>query len=289
MQRLIHTLCGLLAPAILLGSVPARSAAAQAELRGRVLADSTQIPIAGALVFVLGTSLGANTDSLGRFALTGVPAGFRTIVVQAIGWARDSSEVEFTPGLAVFRDFRLVRANVSPEPVRGITTLDYVRVAAEAERRTPAKMAAFEERRRMGIGHFIDRAMLDRSAANRMSNVLSEVPGVQVRSGRTTRAWLASGRAINLPGGVFERGNCGDFLDRADCAAGAKPACYLDVYLDGALVFDSSSRGVPLFDINSLQPGTIEGIEVYSSASQIPAQYNRTGGGCGVMLIWTRT
>jgi hypothetical protein len=27
---------------------------------------------------------------------------------------------------------------------------------------------------------------------------------------------------------------------------------------------------------------------VYTSASQIPVQYNKTAGGCGVMLIWTR-
>ena len=32
----------------------------------------------------------------------------------------------------------------------------------------------------------------------------------------------------------------------------------------------------------------LEGIEVYSGASQIPAQYNRTANGCGVILLWTR-
>jgi hypothetical protein len=74
----------------------------------------------------------------------------------------------------------------------------------------------------------------------------------------------------------------------SDFAAGARPACFLDVYLDGAMVFDSRTPEHGLFDVNTVPPDHIAGIEVYTSAAQIPAQYNRTGSGCGVMLIWTR-
>lgn len=35
-------------------------------------------------------------------------------------------------------------------------------------------------------------------------------------------------------------------------------------------------------------PAGIEGIEIYTGTSQTPPQYNRTSGGCGVILIWTR-
>src|SRR3546814_1052120 len=38
---------------------------------------------------------------------------------------------------------------------------------------------------------FIDRAMLDRSANSRLSNVLGAVPGVNVRVGISSKAWLA--------------------------------------------------------------------------------------------------
>lgn len=280
MRRKVQAGRRLLSISVATCLTPIMTAAAQAELKGRVLADSAGAPVAEAEVSVVGTALRAFTDSSGRFALATIPSGRQRIVVRAVGWTVDTSVVEFTPALAVFRDFTLSRQ---------AQRLGAVRVAAEAERPVPAKMAGFQDRRRMGIGHFIDRAMLDRYSDRRMSNVLSAVPGVLVRTGRSSKAWLASGRAINLPGGVFSRvSSCTDMLDRADCAAGAKPACYLDVYLDGTLVFDSSGRQLPLFDINSLQPGTIEGIEVYSSASQIPAQYNRSAGGCGVMLIWTR-
>jgi hypothetical protein len=60
------------------------------------------------------------------------------------------------------------------------------------------------------------------------------------------------------------------------------------VYLDGALVYDSKHPENGLFDVNTIPPEHIAGIEIFSSAAQVPAKFNRTGGGCGVLLIWTR-
>jgi hypothetical protein len=51
---------------------------------------------------------------------------------------------------------------------------------------------------------------------------------------------------------------------------------------------EERARGVSLFNLNSMETGEIEAIEVYTGVSQIPAKYNKTSGGCGVMLIWTR-
>jgi hypothetical protein len=62
----------------------------------------------------------------------------------------------------------------------------------------------------------------------------------------------------------------------------------MDVYIDGALAFDSRQARNGLFDINTIRPDHIAGIEVYTSAVQIPAKYNRTANGCGVVLVWTR-
>ena len=65
----------------------------------------------------------------------------------------------------------------------------------------------------------------------------------------------------------------------------------MDVYLDGALVYQYGMTSPQyLFDVNTIPPEQIAAIEIYSSASQIPAQYNRTSSAeCGVLLIWTRT
>jgi hypothetical protein len=43
-----------------------------------------------------------------------------------------------------------------------------------------------------------------------------------------------------------------------------------------------------LFNVAGIQASQIEGVEIYTGMGQIPAQYNKTSGGCGVMLIWTR-
>ena len=64
--------------------------------------------------------------------------------------------------------------------------------------------------------------------------------------------------------------------------------CYLDVYLDGLQVYNVAMRTMPLFNLNTLNPVDIEAIEVYTGSSQIPPQYNKTAGMCGVMLIWLR-
>ena len=67
---------------------------------------------------------------------------------------------------------------------------------------------------------------------------------------------------------------------------GALPACYSDVYMDGVLVYGGS--GSDLFDLNSLMPQMLEAIEFYASGSYVPAEYNRQGSTCGVLLFWTR-
>jgi hypothetical protein len=150
------------------------------------------------------------------------------------------------------------------------------------------KLAGFEERKALGIGHFVDRELLAKDENRRLGDVLaSNVPGLTIHRGSGMKSWAASGRATSGGKCAFcqpSRAN----LDRADRAAGAPAACYMDIYLDGALVFNSAATQVPLFNLNSLHPNEIDAVEVYTSTAQIPAQYNRTAGGCGVMLIWTR-
>ena len=61
----------------------------------------------------------------------------------------------------------------------------------------------------------------------------------------------------------------------------------MDVYVDGALMY-SAALQTALFDLNTIGPDQIEAIEVYTSAANTPAEFNRTSKGCGVIAIWTR-
>jgi hypothetical protein len=252
------------------------SAQGQGEIRGRILADGGRAGVPDARIALPRLGLEAVSDSAGNFRINGIRPGEYALVLRAVGFRPETTSVEIDPDLVIVRDFTLRPA---------VTSLPEQRIEGEQSPAFTGKMGAFNERRKLVNGNFIDRSMIekDEERGMRTGDVLAKVPGVRVIRGQS-KAWIASGRAINNGGRVFGRGSGGP--SRADLIAGARPACYMDVYLDG--VHLASGDSTDLFDVNSLQLSAIEGIEVYTSASQVPAQYNKTGRGCGVMLIWTR-
>ena len=273
-----HTLVGLIATAALLLGLAGR-ASAQGEITGRVVAsDSGRPAVPGADVSIRRLGKSALSDSSGRFRLKDVPRGQHVIVMRAIGFRAESSTVTIDFDEVVSWDAVLTRATGTVLPER---------VVEGASERPSAKLVEFSERQKLGTGHFITRDQLAKAegGVRQTGDVISLVPGVRVRRGGS-KIWIASGRAVGI-GCAFCTMSAAA-LDKADLAAGARPACYMDVYIDGALVYDSSSPAGGLFDVNTIPPEHISGIEVYTSAAQIPAKYNRSAGGCGVLLIWTR-
>ena len=63
--------------------------------------------------------------------------------------------------------------------------------------------------------------------------------------------------------------------------------CFMDVYIDGALVYTKAMTEAP-FDLNSIGLSHIAAIEVYTGPATMPAEFNRTSRECGVIAIWTR-
>ena len=259
--------------------LPIGQIAAQGELQGRVLERLTGVPISRAVVQISGMSKDYTTDSLGKFRATAPPGDYLLIVV-AIGFQPETTTIRLRDGEVLVSDHILARTAKAQ-------SLEPVRVSGTAAA-VAAKLVGFNDRRRLGAGHFIDRTALDKLTNQSLANILQRVPGARVSRGRSARAWLISTRATSTGKCAFCRDASEDVLDRADIAAGAGVACYLDVYVDGILIYDSTSKRTPLFNLNSISPSQIDAIEVYTSAAQIPAQYNRTSGGCGVLLIWTR-
>jgi hypothetical protein len=252
-------------------------AGAQGEISGRVTtSDSARLAVARAEAVIGRIQRAAVTDSSGRFRMKDVPTGVHTLVIRAIGFRAESSVVEIQRDDVVSLDIRLEFSDATKLPERVVTA---------PEERVAAKLVEFTERQKAGIGHFIDRKQLEHAEGGMRltGDLLSTIPGVRVRRSGS-KIWIASGRTPTA-GCAF----CTSIkLDRADSAAGAKPACYMDVYLDGALVFDSSKPHHGLFDVNTVRPEQIAGMEVYTGPAQTPIKYNRTAAGCGVLLIWTR-
>lgn len=256
------------------------SLVAQGELQGRVVSDSARLPIADAQASIARLGLTARSDSAGRFRLTGLPSGAHQVVVRALGFATDSTIVETAGNEVVASEFALKRSAVR---------LPGQRITAPEAPFVSAKMATFRDRQKAGIGHFVTRDMLAKAEGGTPTgDVLSKLPGVNVKRGQS-KAWIATGRAANAQGRCAFCKEGSTDINPADWAAGARPACYMDVYIDGILVYADNQRpGVPLFDVNTLPPAHIEAMEVYTSAAQVPIQYNRTSSSCGVLLIWTR-
>lgn len=251
---------------------------AQGEIVGKVLADSSQGPVVEATLTIATLGKSVRSDSTGRFKMLDIPPGDHVLLVRALGYAEVRAEITIESNEVIVKDFTMKRV---AQVLAGTTVTTTAPVNG--------KMSAFMERKAHGIGHFITRDKLaDAEGRRRTGDLLAMAPGTAVKRGGS-KAWVASGgRAVNKQGGgcAFCRG--GSALNNADRSAGAPQACYMDVYLDGNMVFNSTQPSGGLFDINSMPPEQLEGIEVYTSASQIPAQYNRTANGCGVILLWTR-
>jgi hypothetical protein len=265
----VHKKLGIALLFLFVASAPA-AAQKMSALKGKVLQDSSEAPVLGAEITVQGVRGGALSDSLGRFILGNIPPGKSLVTVKRLGFAPITAVLEFVPGDTVEGEFLLVS---SAARLKG--------VEIRGRARLPPRIQDFEDRRKAGFGQFIGPETLEKMAARRTDDVLRMIPGPSIiRSNVSSSAWVAAGR------GEYDRGLYK--VDKVDITRGADPGkCYATVYLDGVAVF-SAYPGELLFDINSIPPWQIHGMEYYSGSGTIPPQYPQKRGTCGVLAIWTK-
>ena len=245
---------------LLFASALPSAAESQGSIAGRVLSDSTRAPVPAAELIIAGTTLSVMTDSSGRFVLRDVPAGMRLLIVRALGFRPDTSDVELFDNESLSREVFLKRR---------ITTLGEVSVRDSAPTLGTAKLSEFDERRRAAAGgKFLDSTLIAKWENRKTGDLLSTVSGVDVQRQRSAAFLIGSRAPPSIVAGTGMR----------------PPPCFMDIYLDGAPV----ALGNTAFDVNSLGLNHVSAIEVYSGPANIPAKYNRTSKGCGVVLIWTR-
>ena len=230
---------------------------------GTVLSSSKREPLRGVEVSLPDLGLSARTNEGGAFRINDIPTGTHVVHVRHVGYAPLTLQLGFAANDITERQFLL--ANVQ--------TLDSVIVAA-----TRPALPEFEDRRKLGIGNFFTREELSKEENRRMSEILMRVPGLRIlRATGGSQAWVVGGRGM---GAAYQP-------DRTSTALGAKPACYADVWLDGALVYRGDMPGAMLWDVNSITTGGLEAVEFYANA-QTPIRYSRPNMECGVLLLWTR-
>jgi hypothetical protein len=264
--RLLGSICVVAGMCAIAGLAGAQ----QASLVGTVLADSTERPLVGAEVAIAALKLAVRTDSSGNFSMLRLPAGSHQVTVRALGHVPYRETVTFGATDRVERDFLLRHA---------VNTLAEVEVKASVAP-VDMRLAEYEARRKLGFGHFITQEVLEKSEGRKLSDVLtSKVPGLHGNNFGNERA-IASSRGVlslqNLPHG--------DDIDYH--SKQARPDCYVQVVVDGMIRYKGVARE-KLFDINSIPPEQLAGIEYYTT-SQTPPQFNGTGSPCGTLVIWTR-
>src|SRR5690606_13765872 len=104
MSRLLRMLAVLCAAALL----PVSTAAQQnGVVTGRIVDESTQRPLVGATVTIVGTALGDISNAQGEFRVENVPAGPRQVRASVLGYGAETQEVTVAMGATATANFEL--------------------------------------------------------------------------------------------------------------------------------------------------------------------------------------
>lgn len=222
---------------------------------------ATSAPAQGATVTVTGTV----SDSAGAPIVGAEVAALGTALRARTGQRGEYALPGVAPGEALLEARRLgfrpetlhvivVGAGASAQFVLRLNPTLLATVSVRGGRyRFQGRLAGYYERlQSRAIGFFITRDDIDRGNPRQLTDVLRRAPGVDiVRGGR-----------------VRLRGR----------------SCAPLVWIDGVAMPAGE------VDINSFAPSSIEGIELYLSASGAPARYQGTGdeSRCGTVLLWSR-
>lgn len=95
--------CLLMASTI--GSAQVRQSAV---IRGRIMDDSTHLPVANANVFIASSMLGTSSDSDGYFRIENIPPGVRELVASCVGYRLAGIKVELVTAADTTVDLMLV-------------------------------------------------------------------------------------------------------------------------------------------------------------------------------------
>ena len=194
------------------------------------------------------TSRLAVSDSAGRFRISSAAAGEVRLSVRRIGYWPMTLMVT-------------VAAN-------GVSEVDVVMAASpnvlEPELviadRTRGKMGEFNRRMSRGVGSFVTRAEIEKRQPSSISELLRTLPGVHI-----------SQRMAGEPQPVD--------MQRSRSSS-MQSTCVVQLYVDG--------QPYPNGNLDDFAPLTLEGVEVYRSASEIPADFRTRNATCGLIALWTR-
>lgn len=250
----------------------APSLTAQAVMLGTVIEDSTRRPLAGVEVILEGTKKQTTTDGSGRFLLNDLPTGNKVVFFRSVGYRPQRVRVMLNK-----TDTTRVEAVLVSDRVR----LEPIVVTGSPARPRGLGREAFEERRRLGFGKFMDSTELRHRGYARMADVLSSM-GVYMIQYQDKVDEISRG-ALEMRAASTRRSG----LD----VSGPSP-CWMGVILDGITLYKGMATGTaaryPPPDFRKdFSVDNIEAIEVYRSAAEVPMEFGGSSASCGVIVLWT--
>jgi hypothetical protein len=273
----------VLSSTLALAQPPAASRSARTGTVDGIVTDTSLVPLPGATVSILGSTVRVVTGDNGRFRIAELPPGQHILVAQRLGFEPTSGRVDVPAADTVRISFSLERIT---------TALDTVVVTGKAD---PPRFAEFEARQRSheATASFNRDDILKVNPADTWQ-MLSRVPALRlIPNGPNGGVWAVSTRAMKLDGTTLQ-----------------SVPCFMSVMVDGVLMAGdpavqsgafTMSKGVAVptppqqhdgtFDLTNLPPpDQIHGIEVFGGPASIPPQYNGAANNkmCGLIAIWTR-
>ena len=223
-------------------------------IAGRVVDAENGQPIAAAQITITGTPFGRSSGDDGRFTLTGIPAGARTLVVRRIGYQQQSKTVTVPANGSATADFSLVKSSVS---LAGVV------------------VTATGEERKKEVGNAISTVSSADFAKAGAGNTQ------QILQGRTTGVTvLANGGSPGAGGTIRLRGV-------NSITQGNRPL----IYVDGIRIFNGNSpTGVSsrqsVSPLNDIPATDIDRIEIVKGPAATTLYGTEASG--GVIQIFTK-
>jgi carboxypeptidase family protein/TonB-dependent receptor-like protein len=227
------------------GAKPAKVIRGRARVTGKVLNKYGQ-PIVGARVELQNSGAATKTRANGEFTLDSLPSGTQTLEVRQLGFAPTEVAVELT---------QATPQNVTVKMTDYVPVLSEMRVTATRER--GLSDVGFADRKRAGMGYYLDSDQLKNRQTTQFSDMLRTVPGIRVQPGGNGTNVITSSRDPT--------GGCVTF------------------YVDGAPWQQMTPGDLDTY----VRPEEVAALEVYNG-SMTPAQFQQPGlSGCTTVVIWT--
>ena len=239
------------------------STVASAEIHGRVV-GTNGVAIDRVTVSLLGVS-DVETDSTGVFRFSSLSPGTYFLRATRLGNA------PVLKNITVTADER-VRVDITLNPI--VHQLTAVVVRADSTVTALNDPTGFERRRRTEQGVFMTEEQIERRRAISTEQLFLAVPSVRVDTGGIV---LIARGDISVRRTLFP--NYSKFKDPAS-----------DQFLDcvGVQVFVDGSMMPQPFDVNTISPKSIKGIELYRGPATTPLELRTPKTVCGTLAIWTR-